>query len=468
MHRHTVTNPGRRVRRAAPSKSRQAAAWAAPLALGVGLCADAGAQAQQVVRPPIANYWMTAATTSGFGASMAGGGGIGALMGMAMGRPQAPARTLELRLGSSQAASGPPQAEHLIPPAMAMGQALPLLTPEPAQPRREPLERSVPQGMEQPKGRLLIYWGCGEKAGPGQPVVIDFSKVAAGQAPPNLTSRSVRAPRGPAFGVDRSFGEWPHGQERREIPADASMVGEHVVKGNYSPEIRFAVTDRHNFMPGVELNKGRTPSGATQLTWKPLPGATGYFISAFGARDGGDIVMWTSSAVQEMGGALSDYVPPAEAARLVREQVVLAPDRGDCTVSVEASQAMPAGMLSFVAYGDELNLVHPPRPQDPKMAWEQQWALKLRLKSTTSALLMEGADFGGSGAASRGAAARGGSTPPADGGAAAPAGTSDASQSGTGQAPAAGGLPGLPGSANEAVEQGVKEGVRVLRGIFGR
>ena len=25
---------------------------------------------------------------------------------------------------------------------------------------------------------LLLYWGCGAKAGPGQPVVIDFAKVA--------------------------------------------------------------------------------------------------------------------------------------------------------------------------------------------------------------------------------------------------------------------------------------------------
>ena len=32
--------------------------------------------------------------------------------------------------------------------------------------------------FERPKGRLLLYWGCGAKAGPGQPVVIDFAKVA--------------------------------------------------------------------------------------------------------------------------------------------------------------------------------------------------------------------------------------------------------------------------------------------------
>ena len=39
----------------------------------------------------------------------------------------------------------------------------------------------MPQGYEKPKGRMLIYWGCGEHVGAGQPTVIDFSKLAAGQ-----------------------------------------------------------------------------------------------------------------------------------------------------------------------------------------------------------------------------------------------------------------------------------------------
>jgi hypothetical protein len=49
-----------------------------------------------------------------------------------------------------------------------------------------------------------------------------------------------------------------------------------------------------------------------------------------------------------------------------------------------------AAMLNFIAYGNELNLAHPPRPKDPKQTWEQEWALKLRLKSTAMTLLAEG------------------------------------------------------------------------------
>ena len=32
-------------------------------------------------------------------------------------------------------------------------------------------EGSYTTEFERPKGRLLLYWGCGAKAGPGQPVV---------------------------------------------------------------------------------------------------------------------------------------------------------------------------------------------------------------------------------------------------------------------------------------------------------
>jgi hypothetical protein len=44
-------------------------------------------------------------------------------------------------------------------------------------------------------------------------------------------------------------------------------------------------------------------------------------------------------------------------------------------------------MLRMIAYGTELNLVHPPRPSDPKIPWEPQWAVKVRVKSVANAML---------------------------------------------------------------------------------
>jgi hypothetical protein len=44
-------------------------------------------------------------------------------------------------------------------------------------------------------------------------------------------------------------------------------------------------------------------------------------------------------------------------------------------------------MLRMIAYGNELNLAHPPRPADPKLPWEPVWAAKIRVKSVTMAML---------------------------------------------------------------------------------
>jgi hypothetical protein len=333
---------------------------------------------QQVVKPPIAVYWMSAETAAGM--SMPGMPAMAA--GMMGGRGQS-GRNLLLQLGSQQAASGEPKAEHDIPPGMNMGPMLPLVTPrrEPAARGREPHERS----MEKPRGRMLIYWGCGDAVRPGQPVVVDFAGVAEGKAPPNMVSRAVNRPAGPAFGRSKTYGDWPNAEQPKPVPADASLRGEHLVKGNYSPEIRFALDK--DFMDRVEL-----AAAGNALRWNAVGGATGYFATLMGAQGENEVVFWSSSEVQEMGGALMDYLPPAEVARLVREKVVLPPQTLACTVPGEVLRKAGTPMLNFIAYGDEANFAQPPRPQDPKVAWEPKWTAKVRFKSTASLLMGEQAE----------------------------------------------------------------------------
>ena len=40
-----------------------------------------------------------------------------------------------------------------------------------------------------------------------------------------------------------------------------------------------------------------------------------------------------------------------------------------------------------MAYGGEANFVYPPRPTDPKVTWNQQWAVKVRYRSATGGIL---------------------------------------------------------------------------------
>ena len=343
------------------------------------------AQTQQQIRPPIAVYWMSVETAGGMGIALPPG--MGGMMppGMQGGK------RMKLDLGSSQQVGGEPRAAHAIPPALAMGQSLPLVTPRveraPAREREDEEERE----FERPKGRMLIYWGCGDTVRAGQPVIFDFANMNPQDAARVFRSRAISRPRGPGPGRNRTYGTWPNQEDARAVPAQGSLLGDHVVSGNYSPEIRFAVDERHDFMAAVAFDPVRkTPGGAFAVRWKSVPTAIGYFATATGQGENQtDIVMWSSSDVQEMGQQLMDYIPPAEVERLIREKVVMTRQATDCTVPAGIFKGEGA-MFNFIAYGEELNLVHPPRPRDPQQAWEQVWATKVRLKSTAMTFLAEG------------------------------------------------------------------------------
>jgi hypothetical protein len=297
-------------------------------------------------------------------------------------------KRMKLDLGSSQPPRGEPRAAHAIPPGLAMGSSLPLVTPRVEHtPTREVDEE---RDYERPKGRMLIYWGCGETVRAGQPVIIDFANMNSQDAARAFRSRGISRPRGPAPGRNRTYGTWQNEEDSRPVPANGSLRGDHSVSGNYSPEIRFAVGEQYDFMQAVAFDPVRkTQGGAFAVKWAFVPMATGYFATAMGQGDNQtDMVTWSSSEVQEMGQQLMDYIPPAEVERLIREKVVMPPQITECTVPAGIFKS-DASMLRFIAYGNELNLVHPPRPTDPKVTWEQEWALKLRLKSTAMTMLAE-------------------------------------------------------------------------------
>jgi len=347
----------------------------------------------QAIRPPIALYWMSVETAGGMGM------GIPAGMSGFMPPGMQGGKKMKLELGSSQQASGAAHAMHAIPAGLAMGQGLPLLTPVTQRVERAPDtgREEGPEEYRRPKGRMLIYWGCGETVRPGQPVIIDFASLNPQQAARVFRNRDISRPRGPAPGRSRTYGTWPNQEDSRPIPPSASLVGEHAVSGNYSPEIHFSVGAPYDFMDAVSFEPVRkTSTGAFTVRWKAIPTATGYFAMAMGqGEDRNDMVTWSSSDVQEMGQTLMDYIAPAQVRRLIGEKVVMPPQTTQCTVPAGVFKKDGA-MFNFIAYGNELNLVYPPRPKDPKQTWEQQWAVKLRLKSTAMTLLAEGEGGGAS------------------------------------------------------------------------
>jgi hypothetical protein len=241
--------------------------------------------------------------------------------------------------------------------------------------------------MEKPKGKMLIYWGCGEKARPGQPVVIDFAKLAAGQAPPAMAAVNVRGMTPPSAERHPTYGEWPNRRTRTTVPANGSLVGDHVVRGNYTPEIRFALEQANDFLAPVAPSNAAMPSGAVRLSWRPVANAKAYFAGVMGASPDGTIVMWSSSELRLPGMSLPDFVAQDDIARLVQQKVLMGAGATECAVPSEVAAATQGAMLQMTAFGPEANFSYPERPRDPKIAWNIEWTAKVRAKSTHTGLL---------------------------------------------------------------------------------
>ena len=404
-----------------------------------GLAAGTAA-AQSPSSGPVAVYWVSAATTSGMSGmpglgAMGGGGmpqgqpqpqqpprrpGLGSMMGMAMGaspfggfggrRDPPPdqsqnaaaarssymagmgmgggeTKTLTLQLGSTQGPSGAPEAAHYVPAALGAGPSLPLATPT-VRPS-EPVEESSgpPQMTQRPRGRMLIYWGCGEHA--QGPITIDFAKIGPGSPMPSIPMIAASAGRPPSAGRYASYGQWPNEQARTTVPPNGSLVGDHTIRGNYSPDIHFALGPNQDFLGPLQIvSRDPTPAGATRVAWQAVPGATGYYAWLFGAQDRGEtVVVWSSGNAASMMGALTDYLPPGEVRRLVAQGAVMSPDTTSCVVPSEVIKASPFGMLSMIAYGEETDFADPPRPVRAGVPWNLRWTVKVRRKSTTTAML---------------------------------------------------------------------------------
>jgi hypothetical protein len=359
-------------------------------ALGLGAVTLAAipvvAQQRGPTSGPVARYDMRAGTVSGFAAM---GSGAGGALSMAFGGSggNKVQKELYLRLGSGDApAKGAPKAEHFMPAGAKLGKSVQLATPKE--------ERGGTDELPQkPKGRILIFWGCGEHAPKGQPVVIDLSKLAAGQVPPGLWTSTIIRDWGPSLQNSKTFGRWP-AEDRKFVKNDSSLIGAHRIAGNYSPEIAFTLGK--DFMAPLQASNSEQASGASLLKWNAVPDATGYLAFLFGGKMGpggemGDMVMWTSSASRQFGGGLSDWLSPAQVAGLVKDRTVMAPSISQCMIPAEVRKAGPdfrMGMLT--AFGPEENFAHPARPADPKAAWNLQWTARVRHRSLTSWMDMPG------------------------------------------------------------------------------
>ena len=368
----------------------------------------AATSVKQVVTGPVAQYWVSSTTSSGFGAMMGGGKpSMGDIMGM-MGGGSKVSHSLKLQLGSNQTAIAEATGDHVPEAPLGTG-VLPLYykavkstyeaTPDPKmREERDP---------EPPKGRILIFWGCGERARPGQPIEIDLSKItdpsqraAMMRQMPQMTSIALSAERPPSPDRFKSYAEWPNEKSRKSLTGQSSLLGTHKVASAFSPNINFTLGQSQDFLAPLDVNNAKIASGAVMLNWRKIDQARAYIAYAIGGgskgRGDNTMVIWSSSSANiGMNAMAMDYLNPADAARLVNQGVLMGESVTQCAVPAEAIAAAPSMMYTMTAYGNEANFSYPERPSDPKIPWNIQWTTKVRYKSTTGGIL--GQDMGAMG-----------------------------------------------------------------------
>lgn len=355
------------------------------LALTAGAAAIAltPASSQQANRT-VARYTMDAGTLSGMAALQAGGGrsgGLGSIMAMMRGGNQT-AHELVLRLGSTRAAANAlPVADHFMPQGAGLGASVPLITPS-----RGATPSGTPTGSptgEMPRGRLLLYWGCGEHAGVGQPIVIDFARLSRGEVPPGLYAQGLNLPEDWRVLVSNSttYGDWPNGESSAAVGATASLLGAHRIAGNYAPEIAFNLAQ--DFMPALNPAVSDLASGAGSLRWNGLDQATGYYAWSIGAgQNERDMVWWTSSSTQAFGGPFAEWISPTAAGRYVQAGQLMAPGTTQCAIPAEVRSAGGEAMMtSLYAYGPQVDFSYPARPARAARGWQPEWIARVRFRS---------------------------------------------------------------------------------------
>ena len=373
------------------------------LAVFASAGAIAQSQPKQVVKPPVAQAWIDVATFSGF----AMGGGMGAgMMNSTLGALMGGGKNAKAEFGYTQTGTAgrwmdvtlytsrnPNLAEALqnVPDGTAARARRSSCRRRKSRSRcrastaKEPVEWNY----EPPKGKLVMYWGCSETVRPGQPKIVNLETATIAELGKFFESRRATQ-RGTHAAVGRPV--WPSKVDKRALPAGASIVGRTRSRARACRRTSSsAIPAAQDVMPEIDLRQ--TDKGSfVLLEWNALPTARAYFLGSMGScRGGGDdvgMVIWTSSELPDCGFGLFDYQTNAAVDKWLKDKVLLPPTTTNCAVPKEAAGQ---GMLRAIAYGTELNMAYPPRPTDPKIAWEPDWNVKIRVKSMTTTMMgMEG------------------------------------------------------------------------------
>jgi hypothetical protein len=312
------------------------------------------------------------------------------------------------------------EAQDQVPAGLNLGKALALVSVDP---RSEERGSTPPGKIPDVQFRITEYWGCGAAVRAGQPKTATFSLKGGGKTiDPNNPMGSMQ---GVDFQMTGSVSKgilaqdrdidlkpgwvyWPNRKHGKQVPSGARLAGQHRITGDGIPaSMQFQVEQDADFMPKLALRTQGELTDAIGLDWPAVARSRGYHITGVHMQVLGEnsyaMTIWSSAEVPGAGMDLHTNLTGAQLDRWLKQKVLLPASATNCTIPKgifagtsrgQGGQdaAMP-GMLSMTAYGPESWITYPPRPADPKQPWNPEWSVRLRARSSATAIL--GLDFGG-------------------------------------------------------------------------
>ena len=311
------------------------------------------------------------------------------------------------------------EAADQIPGGLKLGKSLTLIPIDPT----KPTQGSTPPGrIPDVTVKITEYWGCGASVRKGQPKVASFTIKGGNKSiDPNNPMGSMQ---GVDFQQSGSLSKtipvqdrdidlkpgwvyWPNRKHGKQVPNGARLAGDHRITGDGIPaSMQFQVQETADFMPKLALRTQGEMTDAIGLSWPTVERARGYHITGMHMQVLGEnsyaMTLWSSAEVPGAGQDLHTNLSAGQLDKWLKQKVLLASTATSCTIpkgifagtsNVEGQQATMPGMLSMTAYGPESWITYPPKPADPKQPWTPEWSVRLRARSSASAIL--GLDFGG-------------------------------------------------------------------------
>ena len=117
-------------------------------------------------------------------------------------------------------------------PGSFMSSPLKLQAPKDGRKAPDNDDAVIEPDAERPRGKLLLYWGCGSTVRAGQPKVLDMASASTADMAKFFVSRRATQ-RGTHSAAGRPV--WPSPTDARMLPATATLAGEHAFSGSGVP-----------------------------------------------------------------------------------------------------------------------------------------------------------------------------------------------------------------------------------------